>query len=157
MSNASVPSNEERQLILRTVRDFVERDVIPVASGMEHRGEYPFALADEMARIGLFGLNTPETLGGSDVDYVTFARIFAELARGWLGLAGIVGTHLVLCDVMVRYATDEQKRRFLPGRPARDAVESVYPSRTPGRTCRTSRLQRLAMATCTASTDPKCG
>ncbi len=115
MSNPSVPSNEERQLILRTVRNFVDRDVIPVASAMEHRGEYPFALADEMARIGLFGLNTPETLGGSEVDYVTFARIFAELARGWLGLAGIVGTHLVLCDVLVRYATDEQKKRFLPG------------------------------------------
>jgi len=109
-----MPTPEERQLILRTVHDFVERDVIPVASAMEHRGEYPFALADEMARIGLFGLNTPESLGGSDVDYVTFARIFAELARGWLGLAGIVGTHLVLCDVIVRYATNEQKRRFLP-------------------------------------------
>jgi len=114
MSTTPASSPEERQLILRTVREFVERDVIPVASAMEHRGEYPFALADEMARIGLFGLNTPEELGGSDVDYVTFARIFAELARGWLGLAGIVGTHLVLCDVLVRYATDEQKRRFLP-------------------------------------------
>jgi alkylation response protein AidB-like acyl-CoA dehydrogenase len=66
-------------------------------------------------RWDLFGLNTPEEFGGTEVDYVTFARIFTELARGWLGLAGIVGTHLVLCDVLVRYATDEQKRRFLPG------------------------------------------
>src|SRR6185295_2775778 len=66
-------------------------------------------------KIGLFGLNTPEEFGGTEVDYVTFARIFTELARGWLGLAGIVGTHLVLCDVLVRYATAEQKRRFLPG------------------------------------------
>ena len=107
--------SEEQRLILRTVREFVERDVIPVASAMEHRGEYPHALAEEMRRIGLFGLNVPEEFGGTEVDYVTFARIFAELARGWLGLAGIVGTHLVLCDVLVRYATPEQKRRFLPG------------------------------------------
>src|SRR5882724_1359572 len=113
MSSATTP--EEQQLILRTVREFVDREVMPVASAMEHRGEYPFALADQMARIGIFGLNAPEEFGGSDVDYVTFARIFAELARGWLGLAGIVGTHLVLCDVVVRYATPEQKRRFLPG------------------------------------------
>jgi alkylation response protein AidB-like acyl-CoA dehydrogenase len=107
--------NEEQRLILRTVREFVDREVIPVASGMEHRGEYPHALAEEMRRMGLFGLNVPEEFGGTEVDYVTFARIFTELARGWLGLAGIVGTHLVLCDVLVRYATPGQKRRFLPG------------------------------------------
>ena len=107
--------SEERQLILRTVRDFVDREVIPVASEMEHRDEYPHALADEMARMGLFGLNVPEEFGGSDVDYVTFARIFTELSRGWLGLAGIIGTHGVLCDVLVRFGTPDQKRRFLPG------------------------------------------
>ena len=110
-----VDSSEEQRLILRTVREFVDREVIPVASAMEHRDEYPHALADQMQKMGLFGLNTPEAFGGTEVDYVTFARIFTELARGWLGLAGIVGTHLVLCDVLVRYATDEQKRRFLPG------------------------------------------
>src|SRR5580698_5220375 len=118
MSHAAVnveQTNEETQLILRTVHDFVEREVIPVASGMEHRGEYPHALADQMAAMGLFGLNIPEEFGGTEVDYVTFARIFAELARGWMGLAGIIGPHLVLCDVLGRYGTDSQKRRFLPG------------------------------------------
>lgn len=102
-------------MILRTVREFVEREVIPVASQMEHRGEYPRALADQMARLGLFGLNVPEEFGGSEVDYVTFARIFTELSRGWLGLAGIIGTHGVLCDVLVRFGTADQKARFLPG------------------------------------------
>lgn len=106
---------EEQRLILRTVRDFVDREVIPVASGMEHRGEYPFALADQMAKMGLFGLNVPEEFGGTEIDYVTFARIFVELSRGWLGLAGIIGTHLVLCDVVVRFGTEDQKKRFLPG------------------------------------------
>src|SRR5258708_6290681 len=84
--------NDERRLILRTVRQFVEREVIPVASAMEHRGEYPHALADQMQKMGLFGLNTPEEFGGAEVDYVTFARIFPELARGWQGLAGIGAT-----------------------------------------------------------------
>jgi len=107
--------SEEQRLILRTVREFVEREVIPVASGMEHRDEYPHALAGQMAKMGLFGLNVPEEFGGTEVDYVTFARIFTELSRGWLGLAGIVGTHLVLCDVLVRFGSDELKRRFLPG------------------------------------------
>jgi alkylation response protein AidB-like acyl-CoA dehydrogenase len=108
-------THEEQQLILRTVHDFVQREVIPVASAMEHRGEYPFALANQMAQMGLFGLNVPDEFGGTEVDYVTFARIFAELARGWMGLAGIIGPHLVLCDVLGRYGTADQKQRFLPG------------------------------------------
>src|SRR4029453_8116335 len=106
--------DEEQQLVARTVREFVDREVIPVASAMEHRDEYPDALVETMKALGLFGLNAPEASGGSDVDYTTFAIVFEELSRGWMGLAGILGTHLVLCDVLVRYGTPEQKQRFLP-------------------------------------------
>src|SRR6266446_6185882 len=106
--------NDEQRLILRTVHDFVEREVIPVASAMERRDAHPHALVAQMREMGLFGLNIPEEFGGAAVDYATFARIFAELARGWLGLAGVLGSHLVLTDVLVRFGTPEQKRRFLP-------------------------------------------
>jgi alkylation response protein AidB-like acyl-CoA dehydrogenase len=105
---------EEQRLVARTVREFVDREVIPVASDMEHRDEYPDGLVETMKALGLFGLNVPEAYGGSDVDYTTFAIVFEELSRGWMGLAGILGTHLVLCDVLTQYGTDEQKRRFLP-------------------------------------------
>ena len=104
----------DQQLVVQTIREFVERDVAPVASGMEHRGEYPHALVDTMKELGLFGLNVPEEYGGTPVDYTTFAIIFEELSRGWMALAGIIGTHLVLCDVLVRYGTEDQKQRFLP-------------------------------------------
>ena len=107
-------SNPEQELILSTVRQFVQRDVIPVASDLEHRNEYPHALVAEMRRIGLFGLNVPERYGGAEVDTATFAMIFEELSRGWLGLAGVIGTHSVLCDVLARFGTDGQKQRFLP-------------------------------------------
>jgi alkylation response protein AidB-like acyl-CoA dehydrogenase len=105
---------EEQRLVARTVREFVDREVIPVASDMEHRDEYPDALVETMKALGLFGLNVPEAYGGSDVDYTTFAIVFEELSRGWMGLAGVLGTHLVLCDVLAQYGTDDQKRRFLP-------------------------------------------
>jgi alkylation response protein AidB-like acyl-CoA dehydrogenase len=106
--------DEQQQLVARTVREFVDREVIPVASGMEHRDEYPDALVETMKTLGLFGLNVPEAYGGSAVDYTTFAIVFEELARGWMGLAGILGTHLVLCDVLAQYGTEDQKQRFLP-------------------------------------------
>jgi len=105
----------ERELIVKTVRQFVEREVMPVASAMEHRDEYPHGLVGQMAAMGLFGLNVPEEFGGADVDTTTFTMVFEELARGWLGLAGVVGSHSVLCDVLVKFGTEEQKRRFLPG------------------------------------------
>ncbi len=107
--------NSERELIVSTVRKFVEKEVIPVASGLEHRNEYPHDLVRQMKELGLFGLNIPEQHGGADVDTTTFAMVFEEIARGWLGLAGVLGSHSVMCDVLVRFGTEEQKRRFLPG------------------------------------------
>jgi len=105
---------EDQRLVQQTVREFVDRDVIPVASEMEHRDEYPERLVETMKSMGLFGLNIPEQYGGSDVDYTTFAIVFEELSRGWMGLAGIIGSHLVLCDVLVRFGTEAQKKTFLP-------------------------------------------
>jgi alkylation response protein AidB-like acyl-CoA dehydrogenase len=113
MSHAFDLSDEQR-LVAKTIREFVDRDVMPIASDMEHRDEYPERLVETMKGLGLFGLNVPEAYGGTDVDYTTFAIVFEELSRGWMGLAGILGSHLVLTDVLVRFGTEEQKRRFLP-------------------------------------------
>jgi alkylation response protein AidB-like acyl-CoA dehydrogenase len=106
--------NTEQELIIGTVRKFVENEVIPVASELDHRNEYPVELIRQMQEMGLFGLNIPEDYGGAGVDTTTFAMVFEEISRGWLGLAGVIGSNSVMCDVVVRFATDEQKRRFLP-------------------------------------------
>jgi alkylation response protein AidB-like acyl-CoA dehydrogenase len=107
--------NAEQELIVSTVRKFVAKEVIPVASDLEHRNEYPHELVRQMREMGLFGLNIPEEYGGAGVDTTTFAMIFEEISRGWLGLAGVIGSNSVMCDVVVRFGTEEQKRRFLPG------------------------------------------
>lgn len=106
--------NDDQRLVAQSVREFVDREVIPVASRMEHRDEYPDQLVETMKALGLFGLNVPGEFGGSDADYTTFAIVFEELSRGWMGLAGILGAHLVLCDVLLRYGTEAQKQQFLP-------------------------------------------
>jgi len=105
----------EQELIVGAVRRFVEKEVMPVASALEHRNEYPHALVGQMREMGLFGSNVPEEYGGAGIDFSTFAMIFEELSRGWLGLAGVIGTHSVLCDVLIRFGSEDQKRRFLPG------------------------------------------
>ena len=106
--------SEQQRMVAQTVREFVEREVMPVATVLEHRNEYPHALVETMKTLGLFGLNVPDEYGGNEVDSTTFAMVFEELSRGWMGLAGITGSHSVLCDVLVRFGTEDQKQRFLP-------------------------------------------
>src|SRR5438874_206093 len=81
MSTSTFELTEDQRLVQKTVREFVDRDVMPVASAMEHRDEYPEALVETMKSMGLFGLNIPDAYGGSDIDYTTFAIVFEELSR----------------------------------------------------------------------------
>src|SRR5262245_47631738 len=106
--------SEEEQLILATVKKFLDKEVAPFASELEHRNEYPTEIVERMKEIGLFGANVPEEYGGQDLSYTVYAMIFEEISRVWMGLAGILGTHSVMCDVIARFGTEDQKRRFLP-------------------------------------------
>ena len=106
--------SEEEQLMLATVKRFLEREVAPVASELEHRNEYPTEIVERMKELNLFGANIPEAYGGLDLSYTVFAMIFEEISRVWMGLAGILGTHTVLCDVVARFGTEKQKEKFLP-------------------------------------------
>lgn len=106
--------DETQEQMVRSVREFVEREVIPVASKLEHANEYPHAIVEGMKHLGLFGANVPEEYGGLELSYTTYAMIVEELARGWMSVVGPLGTHSVCCDVIARFGTDEQKREFLP-------------------------------------------
>ncbi len=101
-------------LLIDTVRRFVEREVRPAARALEHADAYPHALVERMAELGLFGMGVPTEYDGLGLDYETYARIFEELSRGWMSLAGVLGTHGIVCYLVREFGTDEQKRRWLP-------------------------------------------
>jgi alkylation response protein AidB-like acyl-CoA dehydrogenase len=107
--------DEVQQQILSSIREFVERQVIPLASQIENNHEYPHEIVEVMKELGLFSCNVPEEYGGLGLSYTTFALIVEELSRGWMSLVGPIGTHSVICDIINRYGTGEQKREFLPG------------------------------------------
>lgn len=106
--------NDEQRMYRKTLRDFVEREIVPVARDWEHAGRYPTEIVETMKRMGLFGLVVPEEYGGLDVDTVSFALTFEEISRGWMGIAGILGSHSVSCWMIARHGTEEQKRKYLP-------------------------------------------
>ena len=110
---ASTPPDQTAQIV-DLVREFVRRDVEPVASKYDNEDVYPAELADRMAELGLFGIIIPEEYGGLALDHSTFATIFLELAKGWMSLTGILGTHHVMASIIANGGTEQQKRRFLP-------------------------------------------
>jgi alkylation response protein AidB-like acyl-CoA dehydrogenase len=85
-----------RQELVETIRRFVEREVVPVASTLEHKNEYPHRLAERMNELGLFGATIPSEFGGLGLDFTTYAMIIEELCVGWMSLSGILNTHLLL-------------------------------------------------------------
>jgi alkylation response protein AidB-like acyl-CoA dehydrogenase len=100
--------------LLDTVRRFVEREVIPVASDYEHADEYPQPLVDRMKELGLFGATIAPEWGGLGLDYSTYAMIVEELCRGWMSLSGVLNTHLMFAFVLQTFGTPEQRERYLP-------------------------------------------
>jgi len=104
----------ELEQIVATVREFVERDVLPTASQLEHADEYPAELVETMRELGLFGTTIPEEHGGLGLDLVTYALINVELSRGWMSLSGVLNSHLVAAWMIESFGTEEQQSRLLP-------------------------------------------
>jgi len=104
----------EQEEIVAAVRRFVEREVMPVASELEHRNEYPHALVEAMRNLGLFGATIPVEYGGLGLDVTTYARIVEELARGWMSLSGVLNTHLMVAYLIRVHGTEEQRQHYLP-------------------------------------------
>jgi alkylation response protein AidB-like acyl-CoA dehydrogenase len=104
----------EQQLFRQTLRAFVDREIMPVATEWEHSGRYPAEIVAGLRELGLFGITVPEQYGGLDLDMVSFALVFEEISRGWMGIAGILGSHSLSCWLIARHGTPEQKERYLP-------------------------------------------
>jgi alkylation response protein AidB-like acyl-CoA dehydrogenase len=106
--------DELRQEIIATVRRFVSREVLPIASDLEHEDTYPTEIVEHMRKLGLFGVTIPEAYGGLGLDLITYVGVIEELAYGWMSLTGIVNTHTMAATLILQHGSEEQKQRWLP-------------------------------------------
>ena len=106
--------NSEEQAVVETVAEWVDREVRPVVREMEHANAYPEKLVGQMKELGIFGLAIPEPWGAAPVSMPCYALVTAELARGWMSLAGAMGGHTVVAKLLVAFGTPEQRDRYLP-------------------------------------------
>ena len=105
---------EDQTEILKAVRTFVDEQIIPVATELEHADEYPQDIVDGMKEMGLFGLTIPEEYGGLGESLLTYALVVEQIARGWMSVSGVINTHFIVAYMLAQHGTAEQKAKYLP-------------------------------------------
>jgi alkylation response protein AidB-like acyl-CoA dehydrogenase len=123
--------SSEELAVVDTVREWVDREVRPVARELEHDDAYPEKLIEQMKQLGIFGLAIEEPYGEAPVSMPCYALVTAELARGWMSLAGAMGGHTVVAKLLAAFGTEEQKQRYLP-RMATGEVRATMALTEPG-------------------------
>ncbi|GAA1825732.1 acyl-CoA dehydrogenase family protein [Actinomadura chokoriensis] len=122
---------DEQREIIATVRAFVDREILPVATALEHADEYPQAIVDGMKDLGLFGLMIDEEHGGLGESLLTYALAVEELSRGWMSVSGIVNTHFIVAWMITHHGTPEQRAHYLP-KMAAGEIRGAFSMSEPG-------------------------
>ncbi len=112
--------SDVQQEILSTVHQFVDKEILPYATELEHRDEYPSDIVDGMKEMGLFGLMIPEEYDGLGESLLTYALVVEEIARGWMSVSGIINTHFIVAYLIRQHGTEQQRRAYLPRMAAGD-------------------------------------
>jgi alkylation response protein AidB-like acyl-CoA dehydrogenase len=120
-----------QQSILETVREFVDKEIIPHAQRLEHADEYPADIVDGMREMGLFGITIDEEYGGLGESLLTYALVVEELSRGWMSVSGIVNTHFIVAYLISQHGSPEQKQRLLP-QMAEGRIRGAFSMSEPG-------------------------
>jgi alkylation response protein AidB-like acyl-CoA dehydrogenase len=122
---------EDQTEILKAVRTFVDEQIIPVATELEHADEYPQEIVDGLKELGIFGLTIPEEYDGLGESLLTYALCVEEIARGWMSVSGVINTHFIVAYMLMRHGTEEQKQKYLP-RMATGEVRGAFSMSEPG-------------------------
>lgn len=122
---------EEQTAIIETVRSYVEKKILPVATRLEHADEYPQDIVDGLKELGIFGLMIPEEYGGLGESLLTYALCVEEIARGWMSVSGVINTHFIVAYMLMRHGTPEQKQRYLP-KMATGEIRGAFSMSEPG-------------------------
>src|SRR6476659_9506443 len=122
---------EDQQEILKAVRSFVEKEILPVATELEHADEYPQEIVDGLKELGIFGLMIPEEYDGLGESLLTYALCVEEIARGWMSVSGVINTHFIVAYMLMQHGTEEQKKKYLP-KMATGEVRGAFSMSEPG-------------------------
>src|SRR3954453_20406422 len=106
-------AEDRHRAIAEMVRDFAATEIKPRAAALDESESYPEELYRDMARLGLFGITTPEALGGLGADVVSYAIVMEELARGYASVADQCGLIELVSTLLSEHGTPAQQARYL--------------------------------------------
>ena len=105
---------EEQKLLQKSVREFAETEVRPLAKELDETGRFPRETFTKAAELGLTGVALPESEGGAGFDHIAYSIVIEEISRCCASTGVILSVQNSLyCDPIHRYGTEEQKKRFL--------------------------------------------
>jgi butyryl-CoA dehydrogenase len=105
---------EEQRLLQKTVREFAESEVRPLAKEIDETGHFPRETFRKAAELGLTGVAFPEDEGGGGFDHVAYAIVIEEISRCCASTGVILSVqNSLFCDPIHRYGNAEQKKKFL--------------------------------------------
>jgi len=106
--------NEEQKLLQRTVREFAENEVKPLAREIDETGEFPRETFRKAAELGLTAVALPESEGGAGFDHIAYSIVIEEISRVCASTGVILSVQNSLyCDPIHRFGAEEQKKKFL--------------------------------------------
>ena len=105
---------EEQQLFQKTMRKFVDKEIAPTVEQYDEAEEFPFENFKKYGEMGILGLPVPAEYGAPGADMVTYVIMIEGLARVGGADAGIVVSHDVVVDYLAKFATEEQKKKYIP-------------------------------------------
>jgi len=105
---------ETQQMLRDTCREFAARELVPNARRWDEEHRFPEEAVKKLGELGLMGVAVPEEWGGAGADNVSYALAMEEISRGCASTGVIMSVNNSLyCDPVLRYGTDEQKRKWL--------------------------------------------
>ena len=117
--------------IIAAIRDFVDKEILPNATYLEHNDEFPTDIVNGLKELGVFGLMIPEEYGGLGESLLTYALVVEEIARGWMSVSGVINTHFIVAYMLMHHGTEQQKQYYLP-RMATGEVRGAFSMSEPG-------------------------
>lgn len=98
----------------RNIRAFCEREVVPLAAEIDRESRFPWEVVEKMARLGVFGVQVPRTLGGAEMDTLGYAVVIEEISRACASLGLCVSVHnSVVLYPLVAFGSSEQKEKWV--------------------------------------------
>lgn len=99
--------------VVDAVRNFAQKSVAPIVQELESKDEFPQAVVDGMAEVGLFGMVIPEAYGGLDLPLSEYVAVMEELGAVWSAMPSFINSHNTVSKLIATFGTDEQKNKYL--------------------------------------------